>query len=200
MNEGLEDLNVHAIEALDLSGDVVDLVAGTWAGTYRWEEDRWEPLGNGMVTFPSGGDSVALQTTALAYNASTGVLYVGTSGRSAYSLVLNPPLGGAGGGSRPSIPRSLSLHQNHPNPFNPMTAIDYELPESIPVDGEVELRVFDVRGRRVRDLVCSSQGPGRYRVIWDGRDSGGAAMPSGIYLYTLRAGGMSLTRKMTLAR
>ena len=203
MNEGLTDTAVHGLEALDLSSTPVDLVAGTWSGTFRWVDDRWESLSGGIIVFPSGGDSVALQTTALDYDPQIERLYAGTSGRSVYRLDLSPPTGGieesrSGNGS---MPRSIVLHPNYPNPFNPSTTIAFEIPGSSDPEGQpVALTVFDLRGRCVRILVESDLGPGIYRVHWDGRNDQGERVSSGIYLYTLRAGEENLTRKMTILK
>jgi hypothetical protein len=83
-----------------------------------------------------------------------------------------------------------------PNPFNPATRVTYELAGSAPV----RLGVFDGRGRRVTDLVREVQGAGRHVAIWNGRDAGGRACPSGVYFLRLEtADGTQLT-KVLLAR
>ncbi|MFQ5511118.1 MAG: FlgD immunoglobulin-like domain containing protein [Candidatus Krumholzibacteriia bacterium] len=86
------------------------------------------------------------------------------------------------------------LFQNHPNPFNPVTTIAYE----VAARSRVTLQVFDVNGALVRTLVDAGQTPGANTVVWDGRDRRGRRVASGVYFYRLRAGGMSLTRKMAL--
>jgi hypothetical protein len=93
-------------------------------------------------------------------------------------------------------PRVLALMQNHPNPFNPSTTIEYSLPES----GYVSLAVFDVAGRRVARLVDGKQEQGPHAVQWTGRDQNGAAVASGLYFYKLDFGKESLTRKMVFLR
>ncbi len=98
-----------------------------------------------------------------------------------------------GGDGRPS---TLSLSQNVPNPFAPSTTIAFELPER----AFVSIVVYDVGGRLVRALTRGSRGPGRHAVDWDGRDSRGAAVASGIYFYVLDAGEKRLTNKMVIAR
>jgi len=89
------------------------------------------------------------------------------------------------------LPTSYSLEQNYPNPFNPSTEISYTLPES----GNVELKVFDLTGRQVDVLVQEHQSAGSYRLTLDG-----SHMSSGIYIYTLSAGNVNLTRKMILLK
>jgi hypothetical protein len=89
------------------------------------------------------------------------------------------------------LPTAYSLEQNYPNPFNPSTAIAYTLPE----DGNVELKVFDLSGRQVDVLVQEHQSAGSYRLTLDG-----SHMSSGIYIYTLSSGNVHLTRKMILLK
>jgi hypothetical protein len=88
------------------------------------------------------------------------------------------------------------LHQNHPNPFNPSTTIEYLLPSAC----RVRLSVYDPAGRMVVRLVDAEQPAGPHAVIWNGQDAGGRQLPSGIYFYSLRAGKLSTTRKMLLLR
>jgi hypothetical protein len=91
----------------------------------------------------------------------------------------------------------FSLDQNHPNPFNPATIIEYYLHESAPVT----LEIYDVSGRlvaRLLDGVMQEHGP--HSEIWDGRDSSGREMASGVYLYRLESGKTMLSRKMLLLR
>jgi hypothetical protein len=92
--------------------------------------------------------------------------------------------------------RVVALEQNAPNPFNPATTIRYTLPR----DGQTSLRVYDVRGRLVRSLLEGAQAAGAYEILWDGRDNGGAAVSSGMYVYRLRAAGETHQRSMMLVR
>ncbi len=86
--------------------------------------------------------------------------------------------------------------QSHPNPFNPSTTISYELPAR----GHVRLDIYDAAGRRIVRLVGAVQDEGLHRIVWDGRDSNGSQVASGIYFSRLTAGGSSVTRKMVLVR
>jgi flagellar hook assembly protein FlgD len=95
----------------------------------------------------------------------------------------------------------LRLLGNVPNPFNPLTRIEYEVPAregGSPVD--VELSVFDAQGRLVRTLARGPHAPGRHVVTWDGRDGSGRSVATGIYLARLSAGGARVTHKLTLLR
>jgi hypothetical protein len=92
------------------------------------------------------------------------------------------------------VPESFALEQNYPNPFNPTTVIPFALPEQ----GQVELVVYDVLGREVVRLVDAVMAPGTYVVAWDGLDQQGARVPSGTYVYQLKAGSFVASKTMTL--
>ena len=94
----------------------------------------------------------------------------------------------------PALPRRVALLQNRPNPFSQHTEIRYQIPEN----GIVSLKVYDLAGRLVRTLVESEQDAGARAVRWDGRDDTESPVPSGIYLYRMKAGGFVSTRKLTL--
>jgi len=88
------------------------------------------------------------------------------------------------------------LEQNYPNPFNSTTDIKYFLPSS----GQVKLTIYDIQGREIGILVNQRQSAGSYQVVWDGRNSLGEKVESGIYLYRLRAGEFSRIRKMVFLK
>jgi hypothetical protein len=96
----------------------------------------------------------------------------------------------------PTAPAASYLAQNFPNPFNPATRIVFGLA----APANVSLRIYDAAGRLVRVLVEGARPAGNYTELWDGRDSGGRAVASGIYFYRLQAGAFSETRKMALLR
>jgi photosystem II stability/assembly factor-like uncharacterized protein len=91
---------------------------------------------------------------------------------------------------------ALHLSQNHPNPFNPSTEIRFSTPEK----GKVQLRIYDVSGRLVRVLVDKALPAGWHTASWDGRNSTGTSVASGIYFYQLRAGKLIESKKMVLLR
>jgi minor extracellular serine protease Vpr len=95
-----------------------------------------------------------------------------------------------------NIPASFRLAPSRPNPFNPDTTIEYDLPRGEPV----VIRIYDILGREVRTLVNERQAAGFYEVIWNGRNQQGQAVGSGVYLYTLTAGNFAQSRKMTLLK
>lgn len=94
------------------------------------------------------------------------------------------------------LPARFALHPNQPNPFNPVTTIRFELDRP----GPATLRVYTVSGALVRTLADARLPAGHYRVPWDGRDSSGRPVGSGVYLYRLTEGGRNLSRKMSLLK
>jgi len=91
----------------------------------------------------------------------------------------------------------LTMRQNAPNPFNPITKIAFTVPEDA---GSVTLTVYNVSGRVVRRLVDEPLSAGPHSVVWNGRDDAGKNLASGIYFARLTAGGESLLKKMTLLK
>jgi hypothetical protein len=97
-----------------------------------------------------------------------------------------------------SLPREFELHQNYPNPFNPTTVLRYSLPAGqagLPVSGFVTLKVYNVLGQEVAELVDGVQAAGRYDVQIDA-----TRWPAGVYFYQLRAGIHSEMKKMMLVK
>lgn len=99
---------------------------------------------------------------------------------------------------RATLPRAFSLAQNSPNPFNPVTTISYTVPGGYGAD--VRIEVFDISGRLVSTLVDQYREPGSYSVFWEGTDSYGARVSSGVYFYRMSAGEFVQTRKMVLLK
>lgn len=90
-----------------------------------------------------------------------------------------------------NILKSYRLEQNYPNPFNPTTRIEYTIPHS----GNVTIRVFNMMGQQVDELVNDYQVKGKYNVVWNAE-----GMPSGVYFYQIHSGVFSKTKKMMLIK
>ena len=90
----------------------------------------------------------------------------------------------------------LQLGQNHPNPFNPSTTIDFVLEEN----GQVELAIYDTRGRLVTVLESGIRSAGKHSVTWQGTDSSGRKVGSGTYHYVLKSESRILKRSMVLIK
>ncbi len=97
---------------------------------------------------------------------------------------------------RIAVPHKFTLHQNYPNPFNPSTTINYELPQQ----SDVKITIYDILGQEVVTLVSDNQVSGYRSVQWDGRNTQGHQMSTGTYLYTIKAGYFSKTKKMLLLK
>jgi hypothetical protein len=98
---------------------------------------------------------------------------------------------------RDAVPAaSPRLAQNHPNPFNPVTTIAFELERA----GPARLSIHRLGGQKVVDLVTGWLSAGHHEAIWDGRDARGRPAASGTYLYLLQASGQSQSRRMLLLK
>ncbi len=109
---------------------------------------------------------------------------------------LAPPQPTAVGATESALPSAFVLHPNYPNPFNPKTAIDYELPATT----AAALEIFDVLGQKVRTLVRGVQIAVRYTAVWDGLDDEGRAAGAGVYVYRLQVEGSALSHKLLLLK
>jgi hypothetical protein len=112
-----------------------------------------------------------------------------------FLLAVGPP-GYLDAVRRSLLPDKASLGQNAPNPFNPATTITFALPQA----AHVILSVYNALGQEVRRLVDEIRPAGYQTVEWDGRNDQGRPVASGVYLYRLRAGSFTQTRKMVLLR
>jgi flagellar hook assembly protein FlgD len=98
-----------------------------------------------------------------------------------------------------ALPKTFSLSQNNPNPFNPSTTISYEVPES---SGSVKVvvAVYNIRGQKVITLVDGLKEAGQYSINWNGRDENGRRVSSGVYFYRMNAGDFTAVRKMVIVK
>jgi flagellar hook assembly protein FlgD len=94
------------------------------------------------------------------------------------------------------IPDFYELAQNYPNPFNPTTTIGF----AIPLPEYVEIKIYDMLGSEVLMIVNEDLPSGKYSVEWNGIDSLGNHVPSGVYFYNIRAGKFHDSKKMILVR
>lgn len=98
------------------------------------------------------------------------------------------------GGPRPVTPTWAVLRQNVPNPFNPTTLISFELKSA----GRTTLTIYDILGRKVRDIVSDELGAGEHSYVWDGTAGDGRAVSSGLYFYELSQAGQRMTKRMVI--
>jgi hypothetical protein len=133
-----------------------------------------------------GGHLIAFQDSVLAVSDGTAVhLYTFSSPGSSTPVE-----------TKIVMPDIQYLQQNYPNPFNPRTRIDFVLPAATHVD----LDIYDLLGRQVVSLVNGEVAAGTKSIEWDGTDSFGNRVASGVYFYRLTAPGIAETRKMILLK
>lgn len=90
----------------------------------------------------------------------------------------------------------FELYNNYPNPFNPKTTIKFSTPEL----QKIELTVYDILGKKVKTLISKKLPAGKYKTQWDGTNSTGNPVASGLYIYKLKGENRSITKKMLLVR
>ena len=94
------------------------------------------------------------------------------------------------------LPQNFVLYPNYPNPFNPSTTLSYDIPKT----GTVTVRIYDVLGRMIRELVNEQQVVGRHFVRWYGTDSRSIPAPTGVYLLRVQFGESARSLKLLLTR
>jgi len=99
-------------------------------------------------------------------------------------------------GDNPEVPLITSLKGNIPNPFNPITRINFSLKQ----DAQVTLGIYNVKGQLVKEMVNEELKAGAYDVIWEGVDEKGNRVSSGIYFYRMDSEGYTKTKKMLMLK
>ena len=99
------------------------------------------------------------------------------------------------------VPQKTTLLPNFPNPFNPETWIPYDLAQ----DANVDIKIYNLKGETIRELKIGFQNTGTYRTkelaaFWDGRNSTGELVASGLYFYSLNAGQSKAIRQMVIRK
>ena len=112
------------------------------------------------------------------------------------SLSISLTVGGSGIDTPEGVPGSFALHQNHPNPFNPITNIRFDIPEI----SFARMDIYNILGQRVRTLFHDAVAPGYHSVQWNGKNDAGESLPSGMYMYKLHAGTYVAMEKLVLLK
>ena len=94
----------------------------------------------------------------------------------------------------PELPVSYALDQNFPNPFNPQTTIEYQIPEA----QDVSLVIYNIQGQEIVELDAGFKQPGHYNLQWDSRTASGQLVAAGVYFCRLQAGTYTNSIKMVL--
>ena len=95
-----------------------------------------------------------------------------------------------------TLPITYKLYNAYPNPFNPVTTLQYDLPE----DAMVNITIYDMMGRIVSNLVRNQQNAGYKSIQWNATNNTGQPVSAGLYLYTIQAGDYTQTKKMVLLK
>ncbi|MBN1481751.1 T9SS C-terminal target domain-containing protein [candidate division KSB1 bacterium] len=98
--------------------------------------------------------------------------------------------------NKSSQPKTYQLFQNHPNPFNPETVIQFSVPKA----SRVLLKIYNMRGQEIKTLIDAEYPGGSHQANWDGTDNFGHSMANGIYIYVFQAGDFAARQKMSLVK
>ena len=158
-------------------------------------EIQWDYKSDGgRNIFIAQIDENDIMLTATRFDEKDKILYTNVSGSGTFILLKslsgkeNMPL---------DIPNDFILAQNYPNPFNPQTTIKFSLPDK----KTVRLEIFNMLGQKVRTLINAELAAGYHHFVWNGKNSLGESVSSGIYFYRLQAGDSFVQiKKMTLIR
>ena len=165
-----------------LIGSLIGLVLSVSGGA--------EPLLEGQVRLASGQPVAGVQVRL--FDLTDLRRFVGTTTDEAGYFAL--PLQTFSTDRSTALPTDFALGQNYPNPFNPSTVIPYQLLSS----GHVRLEVFNLLGQRLATLVDAERSAGMHTAQWDATDAAGRAVGTGVYIYRLSSGGVSVSRRMVL--
>jgi ligand-binding sensor domain-containing protein len=156
---------------------------GTNKGLNRFDGTQW-------TTYTKNDGLVGTTVFALARDGN-GSIWLGTdSGVSHYTP------SGTSVEKNDTEPCMLSIEGVYPNPFNLKTSISF----TVPVDGVIELGIYNLVGQRIRRLVSSWTRSGSQQIVWDGYDSAGICVSSGIYIARLSMGRYVATTKLTVIK
>jgi hypothetical protein len=167
---------------VEVFGDSVDVFGVAYFGTTIDDTISWP--GNYLaqpIRIMAKGFGVIEEYEETTYKILTGAVINGKT----YGTIVSIETG------KDILPSHIELYQNYPNPFNPSTVISWQLAESI----NVNLKVYDILGREIKTLVNTYQTAGKHEVLFDGSN-----LPSGIYIYRLSAGNISINKKMLLLK
>jgi hypothetical protein len=101
-----------------------------------------------------------------------------------------------GGLDNNTIPDVFALHNNYPNPFNPVTNIRYD----IPIASDVRIDIYNIAGEKVRTLVSREHQPGRYKIQWNATNEFGSSVATGMYIYKIHAKDFVSVKKLLLMK
>lgn len=188
-----------AVIADDFNGDgAIDAaVANHYSGSLSILENAGDGAFKNPVHFLTGSSPQAIASADLDNDGDRDIIVVnsGSNNVSVFFNKLNQPTD-INEDTQALVPEKMILKQNHPNPFNPTTSIEFYLPRKT----NVRMDIYNLLGQQVRTLIDRTMPVGNNMVLWDGRNDQGDVLPSGIYFYRFAIESYSATRKMILIR
>jgi hypothetical protein len=185
---------VYEVELADgLTLDAVMTPEGGWGAALYLVNDCQDPVDHCVAAASYEAGALRLRYTA--QQDETLWLVCDSYGNGPRPFTLQGSIGVTTDAPPPLAPAQLALRAS-PNPFNPQTVIEYELPRA----GHARLRVHDLRGRLVATLVDGQQSAGRHTATWRATGPRHATLPSGAYLLRLEAAGEVRTARVTVLK
>jgi hypothetical protein len=183
------------LEYLAMKEAIIDNVEKTVVvyGIVLQEENLAPGEGSIVKLSFTGNDLDRVKFTPTLVGKQEGVTLVDASAKEIKTETADESKLSAGKGN---LPGKFDVFQNFPNPFNATTQIRYNLPK----DAQVKLEVFNILGQKVRTLVDEPQTAGFKQIIWDGTNSKGDIVSSGVYFYRIKAGDLDQVLKMSLLK
>ncbi|HVP35561.1 MAG TPA: T9SS type A sorting domain-containing protein, partial [Terriglobales bacterium] len=149
-----------------------------------------------FTTGSTWNSSLSVPVDSQFYPPASEMVFVNTTGDSSWIPIFYKGALDVKEINTPTKPTVFSLAQNYPNPFNPKTMIRFALPK----DSWVKLEVYNILGQKVKTLVDEKLEAGVKEVEWDGKDSKGLEVASGIYFYKIKANDFSDVKKMVMLK
>jgi len=188
---GFDRTLVIDISDLEIDIDDPDSLL-VWHAEFKNHGDSllfFDILGDSIIEISSGFEGISEDTLLLTVTDTSGA-----SDSTAIFVQVTLPVGVDDGFD--ALPEKFELFQNYPNPFNPTTTIRYALP----VRSDVTLRIYNLMGQEVLRITHEEVRAGYHEERWNGVNQSGKKVASGIYIYRLRAGKFTETKKMLLLK
>ncbi len=176
-------------------GGYFDTINGIAAnGIIEWNGHTWKTLGSGI----GGGFNPSVSALAEYDGAlvAGGNFTIAGGKPAAFAATWYPTPTDVDDDQANGLPESFALQQNYPNPFNPSTRIQF----TVPSRSHVTVEIINLLGQSVRRLVDEIRPAGTYTTTWNGKDSDGKPVATGVYMYRLTAGEFTETKKMVLIK
>jgi len=161
-----------------------------WKYTAIWDGSSWNGPGSGINLF---ANALTVYDNSLIVGG-----YFTIAGGKVSAYLAQWTKQGQSAVDEQEAARSLNwrLSQNHPNPFNPSTTVEYTIPRT----SRVIIAVYNIVGQKVKTLLDAERVPGTYSITWDGTDERAHTVASGVYLYRISAGDYIETKQMVLIK